>query len=144
MRQAQRVLSEAEATLESFHDCHVHGLRWRGEQFAFYVDLQYILEWIQPTETTSTYQFRIAEGRLAFANADDVDISIVWKRAMLDAQIESINIIGTRATPNGTQQRQFEIAFSEPDAVITLWSTGYEVQLTDEPVISDVTSIRAE
>jgi hypothetical protein len=47
MHHPLRVLSESEAKLECFHDCHVHGLHWSDERFIFSLDLQYILEWIK-------------------------------------------------------------------------------------------------
>jgi len=40
MSQSLRVLTEAEAKLGSFHDCHVHGIRWRRDAFSFALDLQ--------------------------------------------------------------------------------------------------------
>lgn len=141
MERPLRTLSEADAGLESFHDCHVHGLRWRRDQFAFNVDLQYIVKWVAPNDGSSRYQFMIAEARLAFENADDVMISMEWSRAALDAQIDTIRVNDTRKTPNERQQRQFEIQFNEPDALIRLWSTGYRLQLLHEAVLSPVTSI---
>jgi len=136
-----RVLSESEAKPASFHDCRVHGLRWRREQFTFSMDVQYILEWIEQSGGSSDYRFSISEGRLTFQNVDDLKVSMDWSGAALDSRIASIQVPKTRTTPNGTVQRRFEIEFSEPEAVISLWSTGYEVELLREPVISPVTSI---
>jgi hypothetical protein len=64
-----------------------------------------------------------------------------WRDAELDAQIAAVRIVKTRTTPSGRLQRYFEIEFADLDAVISLWSTGYEVSLLQEPVISAVQSI---
>jgi hypothetical protein len=64
-----------------------------------------------------------------------------WSGSRLDSQIAAVRVLSTRTTPKGHIERFFEIEFSEPDASISVWSTGYEVILLDEPVISKVPSI---
>jgi len=136
------VLSESEAGLESFHDCHAHGLRWRCDKFTFSIDLQYILEWIEPSDASSgAYRFRVAEAQLLFRSTSDLRVSMDWSDAALDAQIATLRVLQSRATPNGQIERLFEIEFAEPDGTISLWSTGYEVILLDEPVVSQVPRI---
>jgi hypothetical protein len=141
MKRPLRVLSESEAKPESFHDCHVHGLQWRRDRFTFSMDLQYILEWIAPSNGSADYRFSISEGRVTFRDVDDLKVSMDWSGAALDSQIASVRVLRTRTTPNGRLQRHFEIEFAEPEAVISLWSTGYEVNLLREPVVSEVTNI---
>jgi hypothetical protein len=136
-----RLLSESEASLESFHDCHVHGLRWRGDRFTFSLSLQYILQWITPTDGAPSYRFSISEGELMFRNVDELKVSLDWSGAALDAQIMSVQLLKTRTTPSGAAQRYFEIEFADPIGTISLWATGYELSLLSEPVISEVTSI---
>jgi len=126
---------------ESFHDCHVHGLYWRRDRFTFSMELQYILKWIQPIDGSSDYRFLISNGRVTFRNVDDLKVSMDWSGAALDSQIASVRVLEKRTTPNGQAQRNFEIEFADPDAIVSLWSTGYEVQLLEEPVLSEVTSI---
>jgi hypothetical protein len=141
MQKTVRVLSELEAKLESFHDVHVHGLRWRRDQFSFSMDLQYILQWIESTGGAAAYRFSICEARLVFRDVDELKISMEWSSESLDSQIDVVRILESRMTPNGQVQQYFEIEFSNPQAGIMFWSTGYEVCLLTEPVISDVTSI---
>ena len=141
MKRPFRILSESEASLESFHDCHVHGLHWRRERFTFSMNLQYILEWITPANSSAGFRFLVSEGQLTFRDVDEVRVSMNWSGAALDAQIAAVRILKTRTTPNGQLQRCFEIEFADPDGIISLWSTGYEVGLLQEPVISAVTDI---
>jgi len=136
-----RILSETDASPESFHDCHVHGLRWRRDRFVFSMGLQYILSLIHPGDGDSGYRFSIAEAELVFENVDELRISMDWSVAALDAQIAAMRVLQTRNTPNGRLQRYFEIEFADPDALICLWTTGYEVRILREPVISAVTGI---
>lgn len=142
MERPLHILSEADTGLEPFHDCHVHGLRWRRDRFTFSIDLQYIVEWIEPNEASSrTYRFRVSEAQLVFRNASDPKVSMDWSGAALDAQIAALRVLESRTTQNGQVERLFEIEFADPDGIISLWSTGYEVFLLEEPVVSDVPSI---
>ena len=139
MRRPFRVLSESDARPETFHDCHVHSLHWR--RFMFSMDLQYILKWIEPSDSASSYRFSVSEARMIFHNVDDLKVSMEWCDAALDSEIASVRILKTRTTPNGNLQRYFEIGFAEPEAMISLWSTGYEVELLQEPVTSDLPTL---
>src|SRR5262245_16955568 len=141
MARPLRVLPESEASLESFHDCHVHGLHWRRDRFTFSLSLHYILEWITPTGGSSGYRFSVSEGQLTFRDVDELRVSMDWSGAALDAQIAAVRSLKTRTTPNGRLQRYFEIEFADLEGIISLWSTGYELGLLQEPVISEVTSI---
>ena len=138
---AGRVLSETEATPESFHDCHVHGVRWHRDSFSFSMDIQYILEWIPPADGVDHYRFSVAEAELTFRSVDELKITMDWTGSALDAQISTIRVLETRRTPNGALDRHFEIEFSDPDALISLWSTGYELKLLRSPVSSSLQSI---
>ena len=141
MQGPSRVLSESEATLESFHDCHIHGIRWRREQFIFALDLTYILEWIPPVDAGGTYRFRVCEATLIFRDADDVKLAMDWSGVALDGEIAGIRALEERTTPNGRSQRLFEFELSEPDGALSLWSTGYELELLGEPVLASEETI---
>jgi len=136
-----RVLSESEAKLESFHDCHAHGLHWRRDQFIFSLDLQYILKWIEPSDASGAYRFLVSEARLVFRGASELKVAMDWSGSALDSEIAAVRVLGSRTTPNGQVERCFEIEFADPDGTISLWSTGYEVILLQEPVVSAVPSI---
>jgi len=142
MEKTLRVLSESDAKLESFHDCHVHGLHWRRDQFSFLLDFQYILEWFEPqVSTPGAYRFLVAAAQLVFRDANELKVSMDWSGSALDAEIAGVQVLGSRKTPNGKDERCFRIAFADPDGTISLWSTGYEVILLKEPVVSEVPSI---
>lgn len=141
MQGPSRVLPESDATPESFHDAHVHGLAWRRDRFSFFLNLQYILEWIAPSDASSGYRFSICEARLRFHDVDELVISMDWSAAALDAQIDVMRVLNSRTTPTGRVQRQYEIEFSEPEGRILLWSTGYQLSLLHDPVTSEVTNI---
>jgi hypothetical protein len=137
-----RILSESEARPESFHDCHIHGLRWRRDRFSFSLDLQYILEWLTPDVASSgAYRFSVCEAQLVFHSVSELKLTMDWSGSALDAEIATLRVPDSRRTPSGQLDRRFEIELSEPDGVISLWSTGYELRLLGSPVISAVSSL---
>jgi hypothetical protein len=142
MHRPLRVLSESEAPPESFHDCHAHGLQWRPDRFTFALHLHYILKWIEPDDASSgAYRFLVSEAQLVFRSVSELKVSMDWTGSGLDSEIGVVRVLRSRTTPNGQVERWFEIDFSDPDGIISLWSTGYEVLLLREPVISKVPSI---
>lgn len=135
-----RILSEKDA--DNFHDCRIQGISWSQKDFTFTLDIQYIVEWIQPTEETQgNYQFRICEAELIFHNVRDPRLSIDWARARLDAVISEVRVLESGTTPTGRHERLFEIELATIENTICLWSTHYEVALLSEPVVSNVTYI---
>lgn len=138
----RRIFDESEAKAESFHDCHIHGLRWRRHRFTFSLDIQYILKWIEPSDVSAgAYRFLVAEAHLVFDNVSDLKLSMDWEGAALEAQIDALRALESRPTPNGQIERRFEIRFSDPDGFISLWSTGYQVILISDPVVSAAPSL---
>lgn len=136
-----RALSEAEAPLAQFHDCHVNGLKWDSNAFTFSLAIEYILEWIGPSGPSGYYQFLLAEGELVFRGASDPQVWMDWRGSALYAEIAEVSVIESRATPTGMLDRLFKIEFSEPDGSITVWSTGYEVVLSGTPIVSNTQTI---
>lgn len=135
-----KILSESEATPDSFHDCHVYGIRWDSLGYQLVLYLQYIVAWIEPADKTSSYRFLVSDARLVFSNADNVKLAMAWN-GLLDAQIDGLSCLAVRTSPNGTQERLFEVSFSEPDATLSLWSTGYALHLEHPPTESPTTPL---
>ncbi len=137
-----RVLTQMQATPDSFHDCYVYGFGWNHERYNFNIDLDYIVEWLEPCSGSEGYRFSVSLARLTFRNADDVVVSLNWTKTALICQIDAIRIAGSRTTPGGANQSQYILDFSEPDGHVALWSTDYELALFHEPLVSDAQSIR--
>jgi len=91
--------------------------------------------------SSTGYKFSICEALLTFQSVSELKITMDWSGSALDSEIGSVQVLKSRTTPNGNIERYFEIEFADPDGTISLWSSGYEVVLLQEPVISDVASI---
>lgn len=119
--------------MRSFHDCHVYGIQWQPSRFTFSLDLDYVLEWIEPAKPEQGYRFLVSQALLTFRDVDDVRLSIAWSGGALRAEIAKLEVLESRSTPNGQTQRLFSIEFSDPDGTLSLWSTGYQVDVLSEP-----------
>lgn len=135
-----RTIPGSRAWLDSFHDCHVQSIGWTRDAYEFEMRLHHILEWILPAPGASHYTFRMARAVLAFGSVSELSISLDWKNAALDAEIESISIADERMTPAGNRDDRYVIGFSDLSGTIELWSTGYEVRLLSEPVLHESNS----
>jgi len=125
-------LSANATPIEGFHDCHIRGIRWNAEAFGFILSIGYILEW--RLADNGHYRFLVAPADFVFENADGISVTLLWERTRLDADIDSVSIIGSRKAPNGMMENHYEIALHNPDGVIRLWATGYKVVLTGPAV----------
>jgi hypothetical protein len=99
------------------------------------------LEWIPPSDPSGGYSFSIAEARLIFRDVDDLKIVMDWAGTVLDVQIDRLRVVKSRTTPTGLTQHYYEFDFSEPQAELGLWSTGYAVVLLNEPERSTATNL---
>jgi hypothetical protein len=141
MQRLVRTLNESEAPPDTFHDCHIHGVRWNRDRFTLSLYMQYIIEWIYPTNTHSAFQFLLCEARLIFSSVSELIVTMDWSGSALDCEIGSLCILNSRKTPNGETERHFEIDFADPDGIMSLWSTGYKINLLGEPVIASAPSM---
>lgn len=138
MTNAIQILSEAHASLTSLHDCHAYGISWKRDAFQFVIHLQYITRWTQPENSPDApYRFHVSDARLEFSNVHDPRVSLDWSKAAIDAQISAARITDSSVTSTGAVVRHFELDFSVPDASIDLWSTGYQIVLLSETVVSE-------
>jgi hypothetical protein len=126
----------------SFHDCYLYGIKWSYTHFALDLDIDYILEWITPSEGESYYSFVVCPASLRFNNIDETRIDLDWKKDALYAQMEEITRCDARRTPNGCIEWLWEINFSSLEGRISGWATGFELLLVGSPRHSPVPGLR--
>jgi hypothetical protein len=125
----------------SWHDNHVHALRLiEGEHGAgdFELDLDYILEWLQPTSHLGSYRYRIAPARLRFHDVTDLAISIDYGAA--SAAMGPFSIAGIERR---IEQRQhylatcWRIPVNFPPGEIRFEASGFEQSLVADELLVD-------
>lgn len=134
--------SEADFERLGFHDCRIWAIRWSPQDFSIALDLDYIVEWVEPTQEASNYAFWICPAELRFANVDGVDVALQWSGLPLECHIAELHRRESRQTPNGTLQWLWELELSAPGGSISLWATGFHLKMLAKPVLSNVQCLK--
>jgi hypothetical protein len=126
----RRVWTEADFEWMGWHDCAVHAIAFRPERFELLLDLDYILEWVEPAGGGS-YTFRVAPATLVFHDVSDVRIDLSPWPAILPS-LAAITRADPQPTPNG---RHVKWAWSMEghEGAIRLRATGYTQVLRTAP-----------
>lgn len=119
-----------------FHDCRVSGVRWDAGGFEVAFDLDYIVEWVQPTDSQRGYRFWISPAELRFSDVDDLRIELAWIGLTLDCSIQDLHRREKRATPNGKTQWRWELELAAPQGAIVFWATDFELKIQGPPTLS--------
>lgn len=59
-----------------WHDCLIHALAFSPDTFELLLDIDYVLEWLQPEPGETLFKFWVAPATLIFENVYDVDLDI--------------------------------------------------------------------
>ena len=70
-----------------FHDCYIHCVRWSIGDFSLSLDLDYIVEWLEPVVVGEGYRFWISPAELSFQNVSDVSVQLDWMGWGLECQV---------------------------------------------------------
>ena len=65
------IWNESDFDVMSWHDNFVHALTFDPDENLFFLDIDYITEWINPKERTSHFTFVVAPSTLIFKNVCD-------------------------------------------------------------------------
>jgi hypothetical protein len=136
--------NESQFEAMSWHDNHVHGLRIRegahgcGE---LDLDLDYILEWLGPTE--SSFAWSVAPATLTFLDVFDLRIEIDYAAATAGITPFSISDI-TRETTGEGARSNWKIELNWPKGALTFSASGFRQMLRAEPIVSQTQGLPGE
>ena len=124
----------------SWHDNHVHGLRIRegpnGWDGQLELDIDYILEWLRPTE--STFAFRIAPATLTFVDVLELRIEIDY--AAIGFATTCFSIAGIIREARGGSTR-WTLELNHPNGSISFIATGFRQVLRAQPMVTSSQSL---
>ena len=119
-----------------FHDCHVSGVRWDARGFEVAFDLDYIVEWVPPTDGEQGYRFWVSPAELRFSDVDDLCIELSWMGLALDCSIQDLHRREKRTTSNGKLQWRWELELATPQGAIVFWATDFDLKIQAPPTLS--------
>ncbi|HEX3314722.1 MAG TPA: hypothetical protein VHR72_07500 [Gemmataceae bacterium] len=70
------VWTDADYEQMGWHDAHVHAMAFRPELFEFWLDLDYIFQWVHPEGDEKYFRFWVAPVTLVFTNVRDLAFDI--------------------------------------------------------------------
>ena len=126
----------------SLHDCYIYGVTWQKSKFEFRLDIDFILEWIEPEPGETYYTFKVSEAMLCFQHVSDAKVELAWGGIDLVTQISDVVRTDAGFSPNGTQLWKYNIELSEPDGEIWVKGTGFELFVTSDPVVIKYQTLR--
>jgi len=141
MMNERSVWDESHFDEMSWHDNHVYGLRIRkgndcdgGE---LELDIDYILEWLRPTETS--FSFLLAPATLTFRDVFDLRIEIDYAAVGAAITLFSISVIKREMDSFGLPKWRIELNW--PKGLISFSAGGFTQNLRESPAISECQSL---
>lgn len=126
------VWSEADFEQMGWHDATIHAFAFAPESYELFLDIDYILQWINPTTTDGTYQFVIAPATLIFESVFDIIINI--ETQVGDCSLQGIERSAERLTPNG-KFTEWEWILDTNEGTISFSATGFKQYFRQRPVL---------
>jgi len=127
------VWTDADFDAMGWHDATVHALAIEPEDQdpgRLLVDLDYIVEWVQPTEDKDPFGFWVVPATLVFAHAWDLTVDIDLHSAALELELNAIT--RTPGQPFGRSIWTLE----GHNFTVTVTSEGFRQYLRTEPLWS--------
>jgi hypothetical protein len=127
--------TEADFDQMGWHDSHIHAVAFLPEQFEVAFDIDYILQWVKPSED-QYYRFWIAPATLVFENIHDLKFDLEPFDAV---EIADLHREDPQRPINADYVRRdiewrWRIETHQGD--VTLRSIGYKQYIRRQPVFS--------
>ena len=140
--QGEQTWDESRFEHMSWHDNHVHGLRIRrgarGHDGQLELDIDYILEWLRPTE--STFAFRVAPATLTFIEVLYLRIEIDY--AAFSYATTPFSIAGiTRQAASSNGGTRWTLELNAPNGAISFLASGFRQVLRAQPIVTSSQSL---
>ena len=127
-------LGDGRFPTEGWHDVYVHGLAYDGEAGRFFLDLDYILEWVHPVESTDRhYSFWMSPATMVFEDVSELHVDL---QPLAAFEIESLKRTDQQVEEGpggraGSERWRWTMAFFNGE--ISLRSSGYRLHRSPRP-----------
>jgi len=121
-----------------WHDCKIYGLAFDDNTFRFYLDIDFIIEWINPLNDVDGYKFKLAPATLIFQNVWNLVFDIDTN---LSLDIDNISMQNPHFPINKDflpEIKEYDWIISLQQGEITFKSIGLELYLRKSPQISQI------
>ena len=125
--------TEADFEQMGWHDSHIHAVAFLPSQFEVAFDIDYILQWVQPSED-DYYRFWVAPATLVFENIHDLKVDIEPFNAVEIADLHRDDPRRPRNADYIGQETEWRWRIETHQGDITLRAVGYKQYVRRQPV----------
>ena len=140
----RKIFLTEDFTKLEWHDCKVYGFAFDETSYKFYLDIDFIVEWISPKDGEENYKFRVAPATLVFSNAWDVKFDIDCN---LSLEIDSIQMCNPHDAKNKevvSSKLEYDWHIELQQGDIFFKSIGFELYLRKPSILLDSQTLGVE
>lgn len=133
----QKIWTEDDFDIMSWHDSKVYGIGFDEENFKLLLDIDYIIDWVKPEPNNIYFSFWVSPATLVFTNVYDLNIEISTTlgidicKVFREKPIVPIN----KEYINKDTEWLWRISSNQGD--ITFRSIGYKQYIRRKPILTD-------
>jgi hypothetical protein len=119
----------------NWHDCKIYGFAFDDNTYKFYLDIDLIIEWIDPFKEDEGYKFKIAPATLVFKNVWNLvfDIDTNLTLSIDDISMQNPHLPKNKDYVSGEMEHDWLITLLEGE--ISFKSIGFEIYVRKSPKI---------
>ena len=134
------IWTESDYDKMGWHDSKIHAISFRPDKFEFLLDLDYIFEWVNPSDNEQDYKFWVSPVTMVFENTYDVCFDIKTDSGL---EIQDIKRDSPRKPKNADYiSKEIEWLWSIEclQGNISLRSVGYKMYVKSDPILLNTQS----
>lgn len=128
------VWTEADFEQMGWHDTRIHAIAFLPDSLEFALDIDYILQWINPAENETYYKFWVAPATLVFENVYDLQIDL---EPFAGVEIQGIHREDPQKPKNAEyigRDTEWRWVIEAQEGEISLRSVGYKQYFRSDPI----------
>lgn len=129
----KHIWTDADFDEMGWHDSRVYSLSFPDENFEFSLDIDYIFQWVQPTDIS--FQFWVSPCTLVFKDVTDLKVDIDFSNS-ITVSIIGIERSSVRMSQNG-KAIIWKYIIETDKGILTFLSTGFRQYVRDNPSLSN-------
>lgn len=119
----------------NWHDCKIHGLAFDEAEFKFFLDIDLIIEWIEPLSNDDGYKFKVAPATLIFMNVWNLVFDINTNLAL---DIDGVSMQNPHRPKNADyiqNENEYDWNIVLQQGEVSFNSIGFEIYIRKPPEI---------
>ena len=135
MNRTNLIFSTKDFAVINWHDFKIHGLAFDEAEFKLYLDIDLIIEWIEPLSSEDGYRFMIAPATLVFRNVWNLIVDIDTNLAL---DIDSVSMQNPHYPKNKDcvqDENEYDLNIGLQQGEISFSSSGFEIYIRKSPEI---------